>query len=99
MNPSKSIQAPDFAGDSWNAPCTARCSFRGRRELQSPRDGQSMPSGGPVKAAANRDGLKMLSGLSITADRDGDLYPNHSGDRDRRGACGRGHVRDLHGQK
>jgi hypothetical protein len=52
-----------------------------------------------VKAAANRDGLKMLSGLSITADRDGDLYPNHSGDRDRRGACGRGHVRDLHGQK
>ena len=49
--------------------------------------------------AANRGGLKnkMLSGLSITANRDGDLCPSHSDDHDRHAPCGR--VHDLHEQE
>jgi hypothetical protein len=52
-----------------------------------------------MKEAANGGGLKkMSSGLSITANRDGDLCPSHSGDRDRHAACG-GRLHDLHEQE
>jgi hypothetical protein len=49
--------------------------------------------------AAKRGGLKNVVCLSITANRDGDLCPNHSDDRDRHAPCGRRHVRDLHEQE
>ena len=46
----------------------------------------------PTEAASKRG----CFGLSVTANRDGGPCPSHSGDRGRRGPCGRRHVRDRH---
>src|SRR5882757_8752720 len=63
-------------------------------DQRSGRGWETDTSRPPTEAASK---IKMLSGLSITANRDGDLCPSHSDDHDRHAPCGR--VHDLHEQE
>jgi hypothetical protein len=53
------------------------------------------PNKRPPTEATSQDRLD----LSITANRDDGLCPNHNGDRDRRAQSGRRHVRDRHARE